>query len=368
MPKEAVELAGNTIRPGEKGFGYLHVGTLSARTEVRVPYQVINGASDGPVLCLEATLQGWEPMGAEIIRRVTLKIDPKKLAGTIYCLPFSQPLGVDFGGSIESAGQRISPADHLDLNQVWPGAKTNAWLSQQQAYVLWNEVISRCEYIVDFHDGTGACNELPVAFPHPFPDNPPYLVGGAVEGVGEGDQPARVLDESYTQEMNAKIMELAKVFGASVIWWRQNPLNPRMLSAQCAINGIVPLVVEAGGGGIIDESIDQAVSCTMNVLKHLGMLEGDPVVPERQIMVENYLVYRSLMGGFYLKEPDADMGATVKKGQVLGRVVDPVTSEVVETCTSPVNGIVVSSRIRMPINPGGYIAHIADTDTITWER
>jgi hypothetical protein len=45
-----------------------------------------------------------------------------------------------------------------------------------------------------------------------------------------------------------------------------------------------------------------------------------------------------------------------------------VTSEVVETCTSPVNGIVVSSRIRMPINPGGYIAHIADTDTITWER
>jgi len=62
------------------------------------------------------------------------------------------------------------------------------------------------------------------------------------------------------------------------------------------------------------------------------------------------------------------LGAHVKKGQVLGRVVDPVTSEVLEECTSPINGIMVSTRVRMPINPGGYIAHIADTDSVIWER
>ncbi len=106
----------------------------------------------------------------------------------------------------------------------------------------------------------------------------------------------------------------------------------------------------------------------MNILKHLGMIDGDPVLPERQLMVENYVVYRSLAGGFYLKEPGAELGAEVSKGQVLGRVVDPVTSEVMETCTSPVNGILISTRVRMPINPGGYIAHIADTDSILWER
>jgi predicted deacylase len=58
----------------------------------------------------------------------------------------------------------------------------------------------------------------------------------------------------------------------------------------------------------------------------------------------------------------------VTKGQLLGRVVDPVTSVVKEECTSPVNGIIVSRRIRMPLNPGGYIAHIADTDSVIWER
>ena len=368
MARSPIEIAGTTVQPGERAFGYLHVGTLAARTEVRVPYQVIHGAEDGPVLCLEATLHGWEPMGAEVIRRATQQIDPKTLKGTIYCLPLAHPFTVEFGGTIESAGQRVSPADNLDLNQVWPGARVNAWLTQQIAHVLWNEVVSRCEYIVDFHDGTGACDEAPVAFPHAFPDAPPYVAGAGADGVGETPETGSGLTAETVKRVNEGILDLAKAFGSEVIWWRQHPLNPRMLSGQCAINGIVPLVVETGGGGMIDEQVDKSVTCTLNIVKHLGMIDGELELPEKQIMVENYVVYRSLTGGFYQKEPDAGLGARVTKGQVLGRVVDPVTSEVVEECTSPVNGIVISSRVRMPINPGGYIAHIADTDSVTWER
>ncbi len=368
MSKSAVDIAGNSIPPGERGFGYLHVGRLAAGTEVRVPYQVINGAEDGPVLCLESTMHGWEPMPAEVIRRATQQLDPATLRGTIFCLPLAHPFTVEFGGTIESAGQRVSPADNLDINQVWPGARNNAWLTQQIAYVLWNEVIARCQYIVDYHDGTGACNELPVAFPHAFPEEPPYLAGGGLEVIREGSSGGRTLDRDYTQSMNERIMGMAKAFGSRVIWWRQPPVSTRMLFGQCAINDIVPLVVEVGGGGIIDESIDQGVICTLNILKHLGMIDGTPVFPTEQLMVTNYVVYRSLMGGFYLKEPDANIGATVRQGQLLGQVIDPVTSEVLERCTAPVNGIVVSSRLRMPINPGGYIAHIADTDSVIWER
>jgi predicted deacylase len=274
---------------------------------------------------------------------------------------------VEFGGTIESAGQRVSPADNLDLNRVWPGKRVNAWLTEQIAYVLWNEVVSKCEYIVDYHDGTGACNELPVAFPHALPENGPYVAGGGADGVGEGSTDVKI-DSDYAKAMNEKIMGMAKAFGSRIIWWRQHEANPAMLNGQCLINNIVPLVVETGGGGIIDETIDDAVVCTHNILKHLGMIEGELVIPEEQTMVSNYYVYRSLTGGFYLKEPDANMSAVVKKGQLLGKVVDPVTSEVLEECRAPVNGIVVSSRIRMPINPGGYIAHIADMDTILWER
>jgi uncharacterized protein len=367
MPKASVELAGQTIAPGQKGYGYLHVGYLAARTEVRVPWQVVNGAEDGPVLLLEGTLHGWEPMGAEVIRRAMLQVDPAKLRGTVYCLPLAHPFTVEFGGTIESAGQRVSPADNLDMNQVWPGAKKNAWLTQQIAHVLWNEVVSKVEYVVDYHDGTGACDELPVAFAHLFPDSPPYVAGAGADGVGE-DGVDYNLSPEHVKRVNDGIMGMAKAFGSEVIWKRPHMLNPRMLLGQCAVQGIVPLYVETGGGGMIDEQIDASVVCTLNILKHLGMIDGEPVFPERQVMVEDYVVYRSLEGGFYLKDPKATVGSMVTKGQVLGQVVDPVTSEVVEECTSPINGKLVSTRVRMPINPGGYIAHIADYDSIIWER
>lgn len=368
MARSDIQMAGRSIRPGSRKFGHLHVGTLAAGTEVRVPYQVLHGAYDGPNLCLEGTLHGWEPMGAEVIRRAMLQVDPETLRGTIYCLPLAHPFTVEFGGTVESAGQRVSPADNLDLNQVWPGTKANGWLTQQLAHVLWTNVVSRCEYLIDFHDGTGACDEMPVAFPHAFPEAPPYVSGAGADGVGDTPETGANVTGELVERVNAGVLALAKAFGSEVIWWRQHPLNPRMLSGQCAINGIVPLVVETGGGGMIDEHVNRSVTCTLNVLKHLGMIDGELAQPESQRMVDNYVVYRSLSGGFYHKEPDAGVGSHVKKGQLLGSVLDPVTSEVLERCTAPVNGIVISSRIRMPINPGGYIAHIADTDAVIWER
>lgn len=367
---ESIQIGNATIKPGERAFGYLSVGTLAARTEVRIPYQVINGAGDGPTLCLESTLHGWEPMGAEIIRRASLQIDPQELNGTIFCLPLANPLSVEFGGTIESSGMRVNPADVLDMNRVWPGAKVNAWLTEQMAYALWNEVIKHCDYIIDMHDGTGACDELPVAFPQVFPSDPDLAIaGGVADGIGaDASDVGGVLTPEAMAKMNEQIRDLAIAFGSSVIWLRERPMNPAMLSGQCALNGIVPLVVEAGGACTIDFTVDEGVDCLLNVVKYLEMIEGEPVLPERQIMVDNYVVYRSLTGGFYIQELEVQLGLEVTKGQVLGRVVDPVTSEVVETCSSPVNGIVISRRVRMPINPGGYIAHIADTDAVIWER
>ncbi len=367
MSRQPITIGNLTVAPGERGFGFLHVGYLAARTEVRIPFQVVHGAHDGPTLGLESTLHGWEPMGAEIIRRAMLEVDPTQLRGTVLCLPIANPFSIEFGGQIESSGGRVNPADQLDMNRVWPGKAKNAWLTEQMAYVMWNEIITKCDYLLDYHDGTGACDELPVAFPHAFDLNGPGVlqVGGA---DGTGGSTGGGVNRAYAEKMNAKIRELAIAFGSPVIWWREENLNPIMISSQANLNGIPTLVVEAGGMGIVDETIDQGAQCTLNVLKSLGMIDGAPVLPQRQIMVTNYNVYRSLTGGFYLGEPDITLGVEVKQGQLLGRVVDPITSEVVEECTSPVNGLIVSRRVRLPINPGGYIAHIADLDSIVWER
>jgi len=76
MAREAIRVGDVTVRPGERQFGFLHVAYLAAKTEVRVPFQVLHGVEGGPTVCLESTLHGWEPMGAEVLRRALLRVDP----------------------------------------------------------------------------------------------------------------------------------------------------------------------------------------------------------------------------------------------------------------------------------------------------
>ena len=368
MSRQSIAVADVTVAPGARGFGFLHVGELAAGTEVRIPFQVVHGAADGPTLCLESTLHGWEPMGAEVIRRALQRVESGRLRGTILSLPLANPFSVEFGGNVESSGQRVNPADQLDMNRVWPGKERNAWLTEQMAHVMWTQVIGRCDYLIDIHDGTGACDELPVAFPYSFPAGGAVAVqSAAADGVGEGGPTSRT-SRLTPEEMTERIRGLAQAFGSRVIWWRETPINPTMISGQALLQGIVPLVIEIGGGGIVDETIEQGVECVLNLLRHLDMIDGELVLPPRQVMVTNYVVYRSLTGGFYQPEPEIRLGVEVTRGQVLGRVVDPVTSAVKEECRSPVNGIIVSRRIRLPLNPGGYVAHIADTDSVVWAR
>jgi predicted deacylase len=370
MARHAIEVGGVKVQPGERRFGFLHVAYLAAKTEVRIPFQVLHGVEDGPTVCLESTLHGWEPMGAEVLRRALLRVDPRMLRGTILCIPLANPMSVEIGGGIEGAGQRISPTDHLDLNRVWPGKSENAWLTERIADVLWKETVSRCQYLIDYHDGTGSSEELPVTFAFAFPTNPSgAMAAGGADGVGAtvAGTPAGLTTEQMRM-MNDRIRDLAIAWGSTVISWRERPVNPAMMLGSAMLNGIVPLYVETGGAHTIDWTIDASVECTLNLLKHLKMIDGRLVLPERQIMVNNYVVARSKTGGFYQVNEDVTLGRTIKKGTVIGTVLDPMTSEVLEEYRSPVNAIVVSRRVRMPINPGGYVAHLADTDAIIWER
>ena len=338
MP-EPVTVGDVAVEPGQSAFGALRCGVLAGGTECRIGFQVINGRHPGPTLCLISTLHGWEPMGAEIIRRALLGIDPRALAGTVISVPIANPFALEFGGTVESSGTVVNPSDNLNLNRVFPGKNQYAWLTERMAFLLFDEVVRRSDVVLDFHDGTGATKMLPVGL---FPDLP-----GA-----QGE----------------RLTELAKAFGAPV-GRRHSPSYPGLLVQTAATElGIIGMSPHIAGMGIVDENVDKGAVCIRNAMKHLGMIDGEPDVPAGQFIDTHYLVYRSETGGFLFVEDGIELGGRVRKGQVIARVIDPLTSQEREVCTAPFDAVVSQLRVRLPLNPGGYVCHLDDLSSVIWER
>ena len=98
---------------------------------------VVNGAREGPTLCLTAALHGDELNGIEIVRRVMYDLEPQKLAGTVIGVPI-----VNLHGFRRSS--RYLP-DRRDLNRFFPGADngSSARASRTRSSTRWSETATR---------------------------------------------------------------------------------------------------------------------------------------------------------------------------------------------------------------------------------
>ncbi len=74
-----------------------------------------------------------------------------------------------------------------------------------------------------------------------------------------------------------------------------------------------------------------------NYLKALGMIDGEPDLPDRQLVMRGGRTLQRLLHGglFYPAVGIEALSALVPGGTVLGRVVDAHTFEVLQTITAP---------------------------------
>ncbi|HWS74557.1 MAG TPA: succinylglutamate desuccinylase/aspartoacylase family protein, partial [Quisquiliibacterium sp.] len=112
--------------------------------EVATPVLVVNGAAEGPVLCLTAAVHGDELNGIEMVRRVLYDIDPQQLHGTVVGVPIVNLIG------FKRASRYLS--DRRDLNRHFPGNPRGSSASRI-AHSFFNQVISRCTILIDLHTG-----------------------------------------------------------------------------------------------------------------------------------------------------------------------------------------------------------------------
>ncbi len=114
--------------------------------------------------------------------------------------------------------------------------------------------------------------------------------------------------------------------------------------------------------------MDRNVEGILNVMRHTGMLDGEPEYLPRYLIVGDYWRIYPKNGGYFESFVDLDRQFTgFGKGELMGRIVDPATFEVIEELRCPGEGtLFYVSRSRM-VRPGSWTFGVADMSVSAWE-
>jgi predicted deacylase len=294
---------------GTKGSGFIEVSQRADGTTIGIPVIIVNGKKGGPTLCVSAGIHGDEYPGMEAIHRLTRMLNPQTLRGTLISVPVVNTLAF-------AVGKRENPADHMDLNRVFPG-KEDGTLSERIAYSLFNEVVTKTDYWVDLHAAS----------------------------TGEM-RPLATARRGYETTMT-----LAKATGLDLIWLAKKPEPSMGMGTACAVrDGIPSTVVEAGGGGrCIESHVLVHLKAVTNLMKHLNMVEGKPELPERWTFVEVNQRSCVSVGGFF--HPRVGTGSLVRKGDTVAEVTD-LWGQEIERLEAPCDGIICFINQIPSVCPG----------------
>ena len=332
-----MQINSKEVKPNSKTYLTMKVTTDLDGGDINLPVHVVVGARSGPTLALFSTLHGSEWLPIDVTRRIMQKTQPSDIAGTILAVPVGNP--VAFGNYLNRNTRDES--DNADLNRVFPGQFT--WIAEQISSKLANEVMAKSDCLIDLHWGIWGSTLGAVMYGTDFPD----------------------------PEVVRKCEEIAKVFGYPCIHrGKAVTVFPGPRSSMGYFGGVLgkPCIgVELGGAGF-DEAIEERwinmnITGVENVMKHLKMLKGEPILPDKYLVWDKrWRVNPTVAGILVPKIPANSLMREVKKGDLLGQVVSPYSFQVLEELKSPGNGILFMSARMYPVRPGDWAFAVIDTD------
>jgi predicted deacylase len=313
-----IEVAGLMVKPGELKRGVLSISEFFADGQaMEMPFTVIHGKEAGKTLYVQVAQHGSEVMGLDALRRLMPALNPVKMKGTlIYCLP--NPLAFR-----ERERATIFDPKPGGMNRIWPGDPEGN-LTERIAHKIFTELVSHADEVVDLHTANRKCQAW---------------VYYEAEGVSE-KTPVEVARRSE---------EMAHLFGAPIMYVEADAYGGRKtLRACCVDEGKPAIVPELGGHGYFDEEIVLMTYRGMkNIMISLGMIEGDIVLPMRQVKLKwlgdmNKFYAYNQKGGIFI--PEVELGELVEKDQRIGHIYSPRTFETLEVLKAPQSGYIFSIR------------------------
>lgn len=302
-----------------KHYEEIPITTLANGHQVTLSVHRIVGEAPGPVLGMTALIHGDEIVPHAVLRQLHAALDPATLKGTLLMLPVANPYAYE-------AQSRHTPLDGVNLNRVFPGSPAGLF-SEQIADAIATQFVPELDYLVDFHGGG--------VFP--------------------------TVDYVYLSKLQP---EMSLAFGSHLLY--DGPGYVGTLSGLAEDQGTPTVVVEIGGGLLLDDQyLARGLQGAVNVMRHLGMLEGEPVLPETQITVTEMAVIRPKYGGALYPEVHLDrLGEVMPGGTVLGRVISPYTFEELEVLKAPFdrNYMILLRGAIARTNPGDFGFMCANAD------
>jgi len=296
----------------------------SAWGSVMIPITVVhNGA--GPTALLTGANHGDEYEGPIALQGLAHDLDPGHVTGRIIIVPYMNlPAFV--------AARRTSPLDGGNLNRSFPGAPDGTPTEKIADYFV-RTLLPMADVVLDFHSGGKTLDFIPFAAAH-------------------------VLDDRDQQRACIAAME---AFNAPYSMILREIDDVGMYDTAAEAAGKIFVSTELGGGGSSTaRSARIARRGAENVLRHAGILSGDPTT-DPSVHIDT-----TGAGCFHLSEMSGmiemavDLGQEVTEGDTLARIWSVErTGQAPQTVVARTSGILAARHFPGLIAPGDCLAMIA---------
>lgn len=281
-----------------------------------------DGKDCGRRISIVTGIHGDELEGQFVCYELIRRIHEQKecLTGTVDIYPAMNPLGID-------SVTRGIPAFDLDMNRIFPGSREGT-----MSEYLASEIIRDLQ-------GSDLCLDIHAS------------------NIYLTEVPQIRINELHRDTL----VPLAMESNIDFIWVHgANTVLESTLAYSLNSTGTPTLVVEMGVGMRITKSYGyQLVDGILNLMRVLGIWQGETVTPRKPILsecAEDVSFLNAGHAGIFVKE--MNHGSLVAKGQTVGKVIDPLRGEVLETVCSPVDGFLFTIREYPVVDEGSLIARI----------
>ncbi|MCP4328244.1 MAG: N-alpha-acetyl diaminobutyric acid deacetylase DoeB [Alphaproteobacteria bacterium] len=296
----------------------------SAWGAIMIPITVVRNG-EGPTALLTGANHGDEFEGPIALFDLANGLRADEITGRVIIVP-----GMNHPAFC--AGRRTSPIDNGNLNRSFPG-RPDGTVTERIADYFQRFLLPGANIVLDIHSGGRTLEFIPYAAIH------------ALDDAGQQARCQAAMD-AFNAPYSLKLIEL-DVIG--------------MYDTAAEEMGKVFLSTELGGGGTASaHTVEIAKRGIRNVLKHVGILSGEPERSEtvNLDMPDDSCYVISHSSG--LLEMCVDLGAMVSKGDVIGRVFD-VTRTGVEPVEyrAGIDGLLAGRHFPGHVKMGDFLALVA---------